>query len=224
MKLNFSFVADYLPKFISGLKLTIVLSVWAVIGATLIGILVYWMRTSRFSILKVRPLWVVSTIFIEVMRGTPVLLQILIAFSGFKMMFGWDLSAANAVVLAITLNSSVYVSEIIRAGIQAVDPGQEEAARCLGMTRMQSMRLVIMPQAIKNILPALGNEFVSIIKGSSMAYVLGVGELTYSAKVVQGATYLSLEPLMVSALFYLVLTFTLGRMVSFAERRMKICD
>lgn len=140
------------------------------------------------------------------------------------MMFGWDLSAANAVVLAITLNSSVYVSEIIRAGIQAVDPGQEEAARCLGMTRMQSMRLVIMPQAIKNILPALGNEFVSIIKGSSMAYVLGVGELTYSAKVVQGATYLSLEPLMVSALFYLVLTFTLGRMVSFAERRMKTCD
>ena len=224
MKLNFSFVADYLPKFISGLKLTIVLSVCAVIGATLIGILVYWMRTSRFSILKVRPLWVVSTIFIEVMRGTPVLLQILIAFSGFKMMFGWDLSAANAVVLAITLNSSVYVSEIIRAGIQAVDPGQEEAARCLGMTRMQSMRLVIMPQAIKNLLPALGNEFVSIIKGSSMAYVLGVGELTYSAKVVQGATYLSLEPLMVSALFYLVLTFTLGRMVSFAERRMKICD
>ena len=222
MKLNFSFVADYLPKFISGLKLTIVLSVWAVIGATLIGILVYWMRTSRFSILKVRPLWVVSTIFIEVMRGTPVLLQILIAFSGFKMMFGWDLSAA--VVLAITLNSSVYVSEIIRAGIQAVDPGQEEAAHCLGMTRMQSMRLVIMPQAIKNILPALGNEFVSIIKGSSMAYVLGVGELTYSAKVVQGATYLSLEPLMVSALFYLVLTFTLGRMVSFAERRMKTCD
>ncbi len=134
------------------------------IGATLIGILVYWMRTSRFSILKVRPLWVVSTIFIEVMRGTPVLLQILIAFSGFKMMFGWDLSAANAVVLAITLNSSVYVSEIIRAGIQAVDPGEEEAAHCLGMTRMQSMRLVIMPPSHQNILPALGNEFVSIIK------------------------------------------------------------
>ena len=99
-----------------------------------------------------------------------------------------------------------------------------EAARSLGMTHFLAMKEIIMPQAIKNILPAIGNEFVAVIKGSSMAYVLGIAELTFTAKVVQGATYKGLEPLLISALFYLVLTFSLGRLIGWAERRMKASD
>ena len=99
-----------------------------------------------------------------------------------------------------------------------------EAARSLGMSKIKAMKLIIIPQAVKNILPAIGNEFVAVIKESSMASVIGVGELTFSAKVVQGATYLSLEPLMVAAVFYFILTFSLGRLIAYIERRMKASD
>lgn len=152
------------------------------------------------------------------------LLQILMVYSGTKLIFNIDVDALTAAIVAIGLNSAAYVAEIIRAGIEGVDKGQEEAARSLGMSKVMTMRLIILPQAIRNILPAIGNEFVSVIKESSMASVLGVGELTFSAKVIQGATYLSLEPLMVAAVFYFILTFSLGRLMSYIERRMKTND
>ena len=171
----------------------------------------------------------VAFAFIEMMRGTPVLLQILVAY----VLVGMSPNSSNlpsnmvamiASIAAISLNSSVYIAEIVRAGIQSVPHGQMEAARSLGMTHFLAMKEIIMPQAIKNILPAIGNEFVAVIKGSSMAYVLGIAELTFTAKVVQGATYKGLEPLLISALFYLVLTFSLGRLIGWAERRMKASD
>ena len=113
---------------------------------------------------------------------------------------------------------------IVRAGIDAVDKGQMEAARSLGMKKSTAMILIVAPQAIRNILPAIGNEFVTVIKESSMASVVGVGELMYAAKIVQGSTYRSLEPLIVAAGFYFILTFTLGRVISLIERRMKVSD
>ena len=131
-----------------------------------------------------------------------------------------NISAFVSAAIAVSLNSAAYVAEIVRAEIEVVDKGQMEAARSLGMKKSMAMRLIIIPQAVKNILPAIGNEFVAVIKESSMASVIGVAELTFSAKVVQGATYLSLEPLMIAAVFYFVLTFSLGRLIGYFERRL----
>jgi len=181
------------------------------------------------SIGKVYPFRMVAFSFIEIMRGTPVLLQVLVAYVIISMSpssseLPSNMAALIASIAAISLNSSVYIAEIVRAGIQSVARGQMEAARSLGMTHFLAMREIVMPQAIKNILPAIGNEFIAVIKGSSMAYVLGVAELTFSAKVVQGATYKGLEPLLISAVFYLVLTFSLGRIIGWIERRLGASD
>ena len=227
--MDFSFAGKYMPMFVSGIKLTLIISIISIVLGTVVGVLVYSFKTSRWSIGKVYPLRVLAFVFIEIMRGTPVLLQILVAYVLVSMHPSSSKLPSNMVAIiasigAISLNSSVYIAEIVRAGIQSVPRGQMEAARSLGMTHMLAMREIIMPQAIKNILPAIGNEFVAVIKGSSMAYVLGIAELTFSAKVVQGATYKGLEPLLISAMFYLVLTFSLGRLINWAEGRMKASD
>jgi polar amino acid transport system permease protein/polar amino acid transport system substrate-binding protein len=227
--LDFSFASTYLPMFFSGIKLTLLISVIAIVLATVVGVFVYVLKTSRLSIGRIYPLRMVAFAFIEMMRGTPVLLQILVAYVLVSMSPNSSSLPSNMVAMiasiaAISLNSSVYIAEIVRAGIQSVPHGQMEAARSLGMTHFLAMKEIIMPQAIKNILPAIGNEFVAVIKGSSMAYVLGIAELTFTAKVVQGATYKGLEPLLISAMFYLVLTFSLGRLIGWAERRMKASD
>lgn len=227
--MDFSFAGKYMPMFFSGIKLTLLISVISILLATVVGVLVYFLKTSRLSVGKVYPLRIIAFSFIEIMRGTPVLLQVLVAYVLVSMApssakLPSNMAAMIASIVAISLNSSVYIAEIVRAGIQSVPRGQMEAARSLGMTHLLAMREIIMPQAIKNILPAIGNEFVAVIKGSSMAYVLGIAELTFSAKVVQGATYKGLEPLLISAVFYLVLTFSLGQLISWAERRMKASD
>ena len=227
--MDFEFAGTYLPMFFSGIKLTLLISIISIVLGTIVGIWVYLFKTSQLSVGKAYPLRMVAFVFIETMRGTPVLLQILVAYVLIGMhpqssSLPSNMVALIASIAAISLNSSVYIAEIVRAGIQSVPHGQMEAARSLGMTHFLAMREIIMPQAIKNILPAIGNEFVAVIKGSSMAYVLGIAELTFTAKVVQGATYKGLEPLLISALFYLVLTFSLGRLISWAERRMKASD
>lgn len=227
--MDFSFAGKYMPMFYSGIQLTLIISIISIVLATIVGVLVYFLKASRLSIGKFYPLRLISSAFIEIMRGTPILLQILVAYVLVSMhplssSLPSNMVAMIASIAAISLNSSVYIAEIVRAGIQSVPRGQMEAARSLGMDHLMAMWIVIMPQAIKNILPAIGNEFVSVIKGSSMAYVLGIAELTFTAKVVQGATYKGLEPLLISALFYLVLTFSLGRLVDWAERRMKTSD
>ncbi len=221
---TFSFLGDYMPKFIDGVKITLGISLITVFLGTLLGAVLFFMKSSNFSIWKIKPLKIIASVYVEIIRGTPMLLQILMVYSGSKIVFNIDVTAFSAAIIAIALNSAAYVSEIVRAGIEAVDVGQTEAARSLGMSRGMTMRLIIIPQAVRNILPAIGNEFVAVIKESSMASVLGVGELMFSAKIVQGATYLSLEPLMVAAVFYFILTFSLGRLMGYAERRMKASD
>lgn len=221
---SFGFLENYFPKYLTGVGLTLVISLITVCIGTILGAILFLMKNSDISVWKIKPLKVIASIYVEVVRGTPMLLQILMVYSGTKLIFNIDVDALTAAIAAIALNSAAYVAEIIRAGIEGVDKGQTEAARSLGMSKAMTMRLIIFPQAIKNILPAIGNEFVAVIKESSMASVLGVGELTFSAKIVQGATYLSLEPLMVAAVFYFILTFSLGRLMSYLERRMKTSD
>lgn len=222
--MDFGFLQEYMPKYIDGVKLTIIISLITVLFGTLFGAVLYSMKASRVSIFRIKPLKIIASIYIEIIRGTPMLLQIMMVYAGSKMFLGIDISAFSSAVIAISMNSAAYVSEIIRAGINAVDKGQMEAARSLGMSKTQAMKLIIIPQAIRNILPAIGNEFVTIIKESSMASVIGVGELMFASKVVTGATYKSFEPLIIAAGFYFILTFSLGRGMAYLERRLKASD
>ena len=224
MNLDFSFIVEYMPYYFEGIKYTLLISFVAVLFGAVFGSLLFYMKSSNFHIWKIKPLKIIAVAYIEIIRGTPMILQIFIVYAGAEPFFGMDLSALQAAFVAIALNSAAYVSEIVRAGIDAVDKGQMEAARSLGMKKSTAMMLIVVPQAVRNILPAIGNEFVAVIKESSMASVVGDGELMYAAKIVQGSTYRSLEPLIVAAGFYFILTFTLGRVISLIERRMKVSD
>jgi polar amino acid transport system permease protein/polar amino acid transport system substrate-binding protein len=221
---NFDFLGKYFGKFCEGASITLGISLVTVFFGILLGSVLFFMKNSNINIRKIKPLNIIASVYVEIVRGTPMLLQIMMVYSGSKLIFDIDITAFSAAIIAISLNSAAYVSEIVRAGIEAVDPGQMEAARSLGMKNSMAMQLIIIPQAIRNILPAIGNEFVAIIKDSSMASVIGVGELMFSSKIVQGATYLSLEPLMIAAVFYFIMTFSLGRFMGFIERRLKRSD
>lgn len=224
MNFDFSFVPQYIPYYLEGVKYTLLISLITVFFGALFGSLLFFMKSSNFHIWKIKLLKIIAVVYIEIIRGTPMLLQILIMYAGSKMFFGIDLSPFTSAIIAIALNSAAYVSEIVRAGIEAVDKGQMEAARSLGMKKSTAMMLIVIPQAVKNILPAIGNEFVAIIKESSMASIIGVNELMFAGKVVVGSTYLGLEPYIVAAGFYFIMTFTLGRIISLIERRMKKSD
>ena len=224
MTLDFSFLSGYMNYFYDGIKWTILISLISVLLGVVLGALLTFMKRSSFTIFKINPLKLLATAYIEIIRGTPMLLQIMIVYYAFDELLGINMEPLPAGIIAVSLNSAAYVSEIIRAGIDAVDKGQYEAARSLGMSKFMAMKLIIMPQAISNILPAIGNEFVTVIKESSMASVIGVGEIMYNARVITGRTYRSFEPLIVAAVFYFVITFTLGRLMNYIERRMKAGD
>ena len=224
MNLDFSFIAEYMPYYFKGIKYTLLISFVAVLFGAIFGSILFYMKSSNFHIWKIKPLKILAVAYIEIIRGTPMILQIFIVYAGAEPFLGIDLTALQSAFIAIALNSAAYVSEIVRAGIDAVDKGQMEAARSLGMKKSTAMMLIVIPQAVKNILPAIGNEFVAIIKESSMASIIGVNELMFAGKVVVGSTYLGLEPYIVAAVFYFIMTFTLGRIISLIERRMKKSD
>lgn len=217
--MNFSFLEKYSGYFLRGAEITIVLAFFAVLFGTLLGLGITLLRRSKF-----KPISFIATAYVEFVRGTPLLVQIYIIYIGLPKLIGIDLPDITTGAVALALNSSAYVSEIIRAGIDAVDKGQMEAARSLGMNQRLAMFQVVIPQAFKNILPALGNEFISVIKESSMVSVIGVAELMYNAGTVRGNTALGLEPVIVAAVIYFVITFTLTRVLGVVERRLKASD
>ena len=217
--MNFTFLDKYSSYYIKGAEITIILALCAVLFGTILGLLLTLIRRS-----KIKPISILATAYVEFVRGTPLLVQIYIIYIGLPNLTGLDMSDMAVCIVALSLNSAAYVSEIIRAGIEAVDKGQMEASRSLGMTQGQAMIDIIIPQAFKNILPALGNEFISVIKESSMVSVIGVAELMYNAGIVRGNTALGLEPVIVAAVFYFVITFTLTRCLGFVERRLKASD
>ena len=221
--LSFKFLEKYYPVFIEGIKFTLLVSLLAVVFGVIFGTILCFMKRSKLRVLRIPIPKIIASIYIEFVRGTPLLLQIFIVYFGLNT-FSFKFSPITACVIALSLNSGAYVAEIIRSGIDAVDKGQLEAARSLGMTQSKAMQYIILPQAIKNILPAIGNEFVTIIKESSMASSIGVSEITYAGKLVTGATYRNFEPLIVAAVCYFILTFTLGRLMAYVERRFKASD
>ena len=173
---------------------------------------------------KSRILRAFADVYIEILRGTPILLQLYFFWIGLPKLIPYELSDTQCILAALIINASAYISEIIRAGINAVDKGQWEAARSIGLTETHVMTRVILPQAVKNILPALCNEFISTVKGTSLASVFFVGELMTSQKTVQSATFLALESLTIVGIIYFVLNFVLSKLLVLLERRLTISD
>ncbi|HAR5468666.1 TPA: ABC transporter permease subunit [Staphylococcus aureus] len=213
------FISKYGSFFLKGIKITILISLIGVALGSILGAFVALMKLSKIKIIS----WIAS-IYIEILRGTPMLVQVFIVFFGITAALGLDISALVCGTIALVINSSAYIAEIIRAGINAVDKGQMEAARSLGLNYRQTMKSVIMPQAIKNIVPALGNEFVTLIKESSIVSTIGVGEIMFNAQVVQGISFDPFTPLLVAAALYFVLTFVLTRIMNMIEGRLNASD
>ncbi len=201
---------------ITGLENTLILTIISVSLGTVLGTLVAMLKMSRLRVARF-----ISSVYVEVIRGTPILLQLYVFYFVLPNVFTFmKLSQFMWVSVALCINSSAYVSEVIRAGIQAVDKGQTEAARSLGLSEGQTMRKIILPQAVRNILPALGNEFIMMLKETSLASTFFLGDIMTSYLIVKGATFLTLEPLTIVAAIYLCVTYPLSKLVDKFGKKM----
>ncbi len=219
----------YWNLFLIGTGYTLLMSAITVLFGLIFGALLALLRKNRLGIpfgkKKFYPIRFLAVAYIEIIRGTPILLQLYFFYFLLPMLFPvLNLSKFTSIMVALIFNSSAYVSEGIRAGIEGVDHGQMEAARSLGLSSRQTMMKIILPQAIKNILPAMGNEFIMMIKETSLSSTFFVGDLMTQYKTVSGALYLSIEPLMIVGFIYFILTFTLSKGVAILERRMSAGD
>ena len=212
-------LVKYYPVFLKGLGGTLWLAVVTVLLGTVLGLLVAMLRMSRFKLLNA-----VSGVYIEILRGTPILLQLYFFWLVLPKIMPFQMSDTACIIVALIINASSYISEIIRAGIAAVDPGQWEAARSLGLSESNVLRRIILPQAVKNILPALCNQFIAMVKETSLASVFFIRELTTAYKTVQSTTFLSVQPLLIAGMIYLVVTTVLSWAVRRLERRLKASD
>ena len=225
---GFEAAFKYMDMFLEGLVCTVSLSAMTVLFGFMLALVLALMRMAKFKPLN----WVAAT-YVEIFRATPLLVQLFIVYH--VLLAGLDLPTWKIFgfirferfipgVIALSLNSGAYLSEIIRSGIQSIDGGQTEAARSLGMTQWQNMRYIVLPQAIKNILPAIANEFVTIIKESSICYTIGVQEIMSAVANVKGATFSIGEPLIIATCVYFCLTFPTSKIIAYFERRMSRGD
>ncbi|OED59543.1 amino acid ABC transporter permease [Acholeplasma laidlawii] len=223
--MDFSFLLDifYVKTLLQGVLITIVLALIAVLMGTLIAVIPTYFRLSKNKVLNF-----IGGSYVEIIRGTPLLVQVMLIYAIVKLpvmtVLGMDFGAFLLGMVALIINSSAYASETFRAGILSIEKGQKEAGLSLGMTEKSTMLHIIMPQAIKNIMPSLGNEFITLIKETSIFMYLGIAELMYSAQIVKTATYRTKEVYIVTALLYFVLTFTTSKLMSKLEKRMRKQD
>ena len=217
---------EYYQYFLRGTRTTILISLITVFCGAILGCLVALMRISNC-----KPLQAFSKLYITVIRGTPMLVQLYIVYYQLSFIqypsgtiWGVDMERAIPCVIALSLNSAAYIAEVFRAGIQAVDVGQMEAARSCGMTSAQAMRFIILPQAIKNVLPALANEVVTMVKESSICSTLGMAEIMYAAQTVSGTSYITLAPYVFAAIIYFCINYPASKAIEAIERRMRRGD
>ena len=208
----------YYPVYLSGLWGTLWISAVTVLLGAMLGMVVALIRMSHTKVLKG-----ITDLFVEILRGTPILLQLYFFWIALPKIVPFELSDTQCIVAALAVNASAFISEIIRAGIGAVE-GQWEAARSIGLSEAHVMTRVILPQAVKNILPALCNEFIATVKGTSLASVFFVGELMTSYKTVQSATFLALQSLVIAGIIYFALNYVLSRLLRVIERRLTVSD
>lgn len=205
-----------------GLKVTLIVTFCAVLIGVVLGFLLAIVRSTYDKTGKLKPLNLICQIYITVIRGTPVVVQLLIIY--FVIFASVDVSKTIVAILAFGMNSSAYVAEIFRSGIMAVDNGQFEAGRSLGFNYRQTMIYIIMPQAFKNVLPALGNEFIVLLKETSVAGYIALQDLTKGGDIIRSRTYDALMPLMAVAIIYLVMVMIFSKLVSMLERRLRNSD
>ncbi|KRN26107.1 glutamine ABC superfamily ATP binding cassette transporter, substrate binding and permease protein [Secundilactobacillus similis DSM 23365 = JCM 2765] len=204
----------YWKYFAEGIEYTLIISAVSVVIGVALGTLLALMRFAKSKFLHA-----IAIAYIEFVRGTPLMVQVMFVYFGIGIIV--NLPALLSGIIAVSLNSGAYVAEIIRGGINSVSKGQTEAASSLGLKRGDMLRYVVLPQALKNIWPALGNEFVSLIKESSIVSIIGVTDLIYQLNIVRADTYRGVMPVFVAMVIYFVLTFILTRILNFYERKMK---
>ena len=219
MQFNFDLVVNSFPLLLVGAGVTIKITALSVAIGVVIGLFVGIARISRIKILRV-----LAAIYVDFFRGTPLLVQIFLVYFALPVITGQRVDPFVAAIGSCGINSGAYVAEIFRAGIQSIDKGQMEAGRSLGMTWVQTMRYIIVPQAFKRVIPPLGNEFIALLKDSSLVSVIGFEELTRRGQLIIAKTYGSLEIWISVAVIYLAMTLTISRFVAYLERRYKTDD
>ena len=215
----------YWPSFFLGIKTTLLIAFSGTIMGLALGLLVGGIRaikldkTAPSSAKMIKKIYdIISWIYIEVFRGTPMMVQALFLFYALRPIFNWTYIPAG--IFVISINTGAYMAEIIRSGIQSIDIGQTEAARSLGMSNMQTMINVILPQAIKNAFPSIGNEFIVNIKDSSVLMIISITELMFQAKSIAGSTYKLTETYFITACVYLCMTMTTSFILNQIEKKM----
>ena len=217
MSFDWSLIWDNIPILLQGAVITIQITVMAVGCGFFIGMIAALANLSRFKIVRL-----LVKCYFELFRGTPLLVQIFMIYFALPMVIGQSINPYVAAVTACSINSGAYVSEIFRAGIQSIDKGQMEAGRSLGLTWAQTMRYIVMPQAFKAIIPPLGNEFIAMMKDTSLVSVIGFEELTRRGQLIIARTYGSFEIWTAVAIIYLIMTLSISQLVAFLERRYNI--
>jgi len=219
VELDYDLIVQSIPILILGAGVTLQITLLSVGFGLLIGLFVGMARLS-----VIWPLRTAARVYVDFVRGTPLLVQIFLTYFALPIVTGHRIDPFIAAITACSINSGAYVAEIVRAGIQSIDKGQMEAARSLGMTFPQAMRFVILPQALKRVVPPLGNEFIAMLKDSSLVSVIGFEELTRRGQLIIARTYGSFEIWMTVAVIYMIMTFTISRLVDWAERRFRTYD
>ena len=247
---RFARMAPYAEMFGQGLAITVMLSLGTVVVGAILGVILALMRMSdvrplRFlgldkdghlrgdgfltTVSKFNPLAFLATAYVEILRSTPVIVQIAVIYYGIFGVIELPTFSVFGItkfhrffpgVVALGMNSGAYLCEIIRSGMQSIDGGQNEAARSLGLNSFQTLLYIILPQAIRNILPAIANEFVVIIKESAITYTIGVQDIMSAVNAVKGATFILVEPLLVATAIYFCLCFPTSKLIAYIERRM----
>lgn len=222
-KIYNNFIAESRWEYIiDGLKVTLQVTFFAVIIGILIGFLVAIVRSTYDKTGKLKLLNVLCKIYLTVIRGTPVVVQLLIIY--FVIFASLDISKVIVAIMAFGLNSGAYVAEIFRSGIMSIDNGQFEAGRSLGFNYVQTMVYIIMPQAFKNVLPALGNEFIVLLKETSVSGYIALQDLTKGGDIIRSRTYDALMPLLAVACIYLIMVMIFTKLVNMLERRLRNSD
>ena len=219
-------VSTYWPMFLRGAGMTLLISITSTIIGSCIGLLVGVIRTipmpeRGFSRLLQKFNNGLLVVYIELFRGTPMMVQAMVVYYGAAMALGMDMNKLVAAFLIVSINTGAYMSEIVRGGIVSIDKGQFEAAHAIGMNHMQTMFNVVLPQVIRNILPATGNEFVINIKDTSVLSVISVSELFFQTKSVAGNNFRYFESFFVACILYLIMTLTVTRILRYFERRIE---
>lgn len=228
--MNFGKMIKWIPTFIDGMIVTVVLSLMTVFVGSIIGLVATFLQQSQKNSLKA-----VANIYTQIIRGTPLLVQLYIWLYGLPLIgislptlpFLGDVYGSReflTAVVALSINSGAYICELLRGGLESIDKGQMEAGRSLGLSRKETMKSVIIPQAIRVVLPGLGNEFIAMIKESSIVSVVGIFDVMYTSNIVKAATYSIFEPLIIVAIIYFFLTYSLTGIMKQLEKRLSVYD